>query len=98
MLLVRNIYGDRIEGGGNRLVRDLDQCMDEPRMIGFRQITQKEPTTVCRCMAQKGVQILTSAVSSRIRRTIFKVGDLLGGLRSTDCSPGARNGPNVPRK
>ena len=53
MLLVRNIYGDRIEGGGNRLVRDLDQCMDEPRMIGFRQITQKEPTTMCRCMAQK---------------------------------------------
>ena len=80
MLLARNIYGDRrIEGGGNRLVRDLDQCMDEPRMIGFRQITQKEPTTVCRCMAQKGVQILTSAVSSRIRRTIFKVGGLLWG-------------------
>jgi len=43
MLLARNIYGDRIEGGGNRLVRDLDQCMDEPPMIGFREITQKEP-------------------------------------------------------
>jgi hypothetical protein len=53
MLFARNIYGDRIEGGGNRLVPDLDQCMDEPPMIGFREITQKEPTTMCRCMAQK---------------------------------------------
>ena len=51
MLLVRNIYGDRIEGGGNRLVRDLDH---EPPMIGFREITQKEPTIVCRCMAKRG--------------------------------------------
>jgi len=25
MLLARNIYGDRIEGGGNRSVRNLDQ-------------------------------------------------------------------------
>ena len=65
LLLGTHIYGDRIEGGGNRLVRDLDQCMDEPPMIGFREITQKEPMTVCRCMAQ-GVQILNKAVSSRI--------------------------------
>jgi hypothetical protein len=46
--------------------------MDEPPMIGFREITQKEPMTVCRCMAQKGLQILTNAVSSRIEAQSLK--------------------------
>jgi hypothetical protein len=41
LLLGTHIYGDRIEGGGNRLVRDLDQCMDEPPMSASERSRRK---------------------------------------------------------
>ena len=56
MLLASNVYGDCIECGGNGLVRDLDQCIDEPPVIGFREITQKEPMTRA-AVWRTGVQI-----------------------------------------
>jgi hypothetical protein len=35
-------------------MRDLDVCVVEAPMIDFKDITMKEPMTICRCMTHKG--------------------------------------------
>jgi hypothetical protein len=56
VLLASNVYGDRENLGGenNKLMRDLDVCVAEAPVIGFKDITMKEPMTICRCMTHKG--------------------------------------------
>jgi hypothetical protein len=56
VLLVSNIYGDRENLGrvDNKLMRDLDVCFVEAPMIGLKDITMKDPMTICRCMTHKG--------------------------------------------
>jgi hypothetical protein len=56
VLLASNVYGDResVSGGDNKLVRDLDVCVAEAPVIGFKDITMKDPMTICRCMTHKG--------------------------------------------
>jgi hypothetical protein len=56
VLLASNVYGDResVGGGDHKLMRDLDVCVAEAPMIGFKDITMKDPMTICRCMTHKG--------------------------------------------
>jgi hypothetical protein len=56
VLLARNVYGDResVGGGDNKLMRDLDVCVAEAPTIGFKDITIKDPMTICRCMTHRG--------------------------------------------
>ena len=49
VLLASNVYGDR----DNKLMRDLDVCVAEAPMIGFKDITMKDPMTICRCMTHR---------------------------------------------
>jgi hypothetical protein len=56
VLLASNVYGDResVGGGDNKLMRDLDVCVAEAPTIGFKDITMKDPMTICRCMTHRG--------------------------------------------
>ena len=59
VLLASNVYGDResVGGGDNKLMRGLDACVAEAPMIGFKDITMKDPMTICRCMTHRGYRL-----------------------------------------
>jgi hypothetical protein len=56
VLLASNVYGDResVGGGNNKLMRDLDVCTAEAPMIAVKDITMRDPMTICRCMTHRG--------------------------------------------